>query len=364
MRGIIRIAYLTKDMDVNGISTVILNYCQNIDRSRYCITIIAGPPIPMVYKEKLDALGIDIVEVPNKITDSRGYYQALFKELSRRKYDIVHVHGNSTTITIELMIAWLKGIRVRIAHCHNSTCDHLRAHKLLRPLFDLMYTHGFACSELAGKWMFGDKKFRVIPNGFDTKRFHFDASVRDDVRKELGIKEALLLGHIGRFNNQKNHPFLLDVFEAVARERDDAWLVLVGGGPDFEKVNELIQQHPYNKRIIVYGETDYPERIYNAMDVFVFPSKHEGLGIVLLEAQINGLRCIASDVVPDEASLGDSLKLLPLEESIENWKNMILEQHYEDRDQLYRNHMNHIMQYNIYENAQDMQSLYSASVVK
>lgn len=122
----IRIAYLTKDMPVNGITTVIMNYCRNLDKKKFKISILSGAPIMPMYQEECARIGVEIIEVPRKKTEALKYYAALWKNLSKDKYDIVHVHGNSATISIELMIAFLKGIKVRIAHSHNSTCDSLK----------------------------------------------------------------------------------------------------------------------------------------------------------------------------------------------------------------------------------------------
>lgn len=355
----IRIAYLTKDMPVNGITTVIMNYCRNIDMSKFQITIFSGAPIVQMYRDECTSLGVDVVELPAKKTESKKYYMALWKHLSKKKFDIVHVHGNSATITVELSIAMLKGIKVRIAHSHNSTCDYLRSHKILSPIFNLVYTHGFACSDLAGRWMFGNHKFAVLPNGFDTKKFVFDAQKRASIRSELGVAGKFVIGHVGCFNDQKNHPYLLKIFEKVAAENSEAYLLLVGEGPNFEQVNRSIQNHPYRDRIIYYGVTEHVEYIYDAIDVFVFPSKHEGLGIVLLEAQINGLPCVTSDVVPQEVMLGNRIMFLPLVDNVDEWKEAILGIAEVDRDMFYETYKDEIVKYDIQKNAEELEKQYS-----
>lgn len=347
----ISIAHLTKNMSVNGISTVIMNYCRHLDRERFKLTIIAGSPVVDMYRAQCEKLGVEIVELPAKIESSKQYYAAMWKSLSEEKYDVVHVHGNSATITVELMMAKLRGIKARIAHSHNSTCDNMRAHKLLSPIFKRVYTQAFACSGLAGRWLFGEKDFVVLPNGFDTHKFIFDAEKRAEMRKTLGIEDKFVIGNVARFNDQKNHPYLLKVFEAVAKEREDACLLLVGNGPHLEKVKALIDAHPYKDRIIYYGITDHVEYIYDAIDLFLLPSKHEGLGIVFLEAQISGLPCVTSDVVPHEVTLGDAITFLPLEEDVTRWKDAVLNAKCTDRTHFYEQHENEIEAYNIQKNA-------------
>lgn len=363
MQNKIKVAMVTNDLNINGISTVIMNYCRNINLNMFEITIIAGAPVDNSYESECTALGIRIIMLPARKTSSMKYYLALKRTLSQNRFDIIHVHGNSATITVELLFAWLKGIKVRIAHSHNSTCTNIRVHKYLLPIFNKLYTHGFACSTIAGNWLFGDKKFYVIPNGFITERFKFDANARNKIRGELGVDEKFLIGHIGRFNDQKNQPFLLKIFEEVAKKDSDAWLILVGNGPDFEKVSMMIQQHPYKDRIIKYGETSETEKVYAAMDVFVFPSKYEGLGIVLLEAQINGLPCVSSDVIPNEAILGEGVTTLALSEGVKYWADIVASKKGCRNNQFYEENLVRIKEFNIRTNAQKINNLYKDFLV-
>lgn len=316
----INIAMILNDFNLNGISMVVLNYCKHLNLKKFNITIITGTPAESSNLNECKKHGINVVILPSRKKNSFSFYKSLSKELSKKKYDIVHVHGNSAMITPELFIAYIKGIKIRIAHSHNSTCNHLQIHRILLPIFNKLYTHGFACSSLAGEWMFKKNKYYVIPNGFEVEKFKFDLPKRLNLRKELKLEDNYVVGHIGRFNEQKNHLYLLDIFKKVAVNNSNAVLLLVGNGPDYDKIKKVIEGHPYKDRIILYGETSHTEEIYNVMDVFVFPSKYEGLGIVLLEAQINGLTCITSDVVPKDVILSNEIKFLPLgEENIDKW---------------------------------------------
>lgn len=355
----IKIAYIAKNMLVNGISTVILNYCQNLDKNKFKITIFAGAPIEKQYIEELNKIGVEIKETPIKKKNPIGYYLFLINALKSKDYDIVHIHGNSSTMTPELFIAYAKGIKVRIAHSHNSTCDNKKIHRLLKPLFNRLYTHGFACSNIAGDWMFDKKDYTVIPNGFDTQKYVFDDKTRLKIRNNMKLEDKMVIGHVGRFNDQKNHPFLLDVFEKVACKNEKAVLLLIGTGPNFKKINEMIQHHKYKNRIICFGVSENVSELYNAMDVFVLPSKHEGLGIVLLEAQINGLNCVASDVIPGEVKLdNNSIKMLSLEDSVDIWAKAILEQSPRDRKEFYNSNINNIQKYDIKNNIIDLGNKY------
>lgn len=365
----IRIAYLTKDMPVNGISTVIMNYCRYLNKEKYDITIFSGPPIVEQYRKECEKLGIRIIETPpKKGGNPLKYYIFLLKNITKKKYDVVHIHGNSATITIELLITLLKGIKNRVGHCHNTQCDSFKVHKTLKPILGKIYTNGFACSKEAGEWMFGDKPFDVLPNGFITENFIFNQENRVKIRKKLKINDKFVIGHVGMFNEQKNHPFILNVFEKVAEKNDKAILLLVGTGPDYEKIQKIIDKHPYKEKIICYGVTDKVSEIYDAMDLFFFPSKFEGLGIVLLEAQIKGLPCIASDVIPKEVVLDNKLvDFLSLESNLNIWSESILKRSKydnKDRQQVYKINQKAIKKYEITENVKYLENKYETMCKK
>lgn len=356
----INIAYFTKDMPINGISTVIMNYCRNINKENFKLKIFSGQPIEESYKKELMKTGIKIVELPEKRKKPLSYYFMLLKKINSRDIDIIHIHGNSATISIELFIAWIKRIKVRIAHSHNSTCDSKKIHYLLKPLFKRLYTFGLACSDMAGKWMFDNEKYEVIKNAFDTTEFVFNNEKRNEIRKELSIENKFVIGHIGRFNDQKNHEFLLKVFEKIGDTNKNTVLLLVGTGPNLDKIINLINNHKYKDRIIYYGTSNKVSELYNAMDVFVLPSKYEGLGIVLIEAQINGLNCITSDVVPNDTKISEKIAFLSLEEPIEKWKENILktDNNLNKRKKAYEDNIEKIKEFEIKDVIVKLEKLY------
>ena len=358
----LNLSIITKNLVVNGISTVIMNYCRNMELNKYNITIYAGTPIVEQYKAECENLNIRIVELPSK----RGgnplkYYFYILKKINKKNCDVVHVHGNSGTIAIELLISKIKGIKNRIAHCHNTTCDNIKIHKILKPILKILYTKGFACSKEAGRWMFGNGKYEVLPNGFDTEKFQFDEKKRNEIRKKLKVEDCYVIGHVGMFNNQKNHPFMLKVFEKIAFQNEKAYLVFVGTGPDYEKIQKLINKHPYKERIICYGVTDKVSEIYDAMDLFFFPSKFEGLGIVLLEAQMKGLPCVASDAIPKEVELDKNMiDFLSLEADAEVWSKVILKklENKINRKKVFEENKKKIKKFEIKENVKQLENNY------
>lgn len=318
----IKIAMVTNHFGITGISTVILNYCKELDNRKYDLTVIAGQPIAEENRKECIENGIHLIELPSRHQESVKHYVGLWKVLKKNHYDIVHVHGSSSMMAIELTIAKLAGEKIRIAHSHNTRCLNMKVHRILNPYFRKIYTKALACGKMAGDWLFGENKFEILPNSFHTELFAFDETERKRVRKELDIEEKFVVGHIGRFNEQKNQCYLIKAFEQIAKTRSDVVLLLVGTGPDFDKVKESVTNSLYGNQIIFYGVTKETRAIYSAMDVFALPSKYEGFPVVLLEAQITGLPCIISDRVTKDVDFGE-IQWLSIEENPESWAKAI-----------------------------------------
>lgn len=319
----IKVAMCANSLGIDGISTVIMNYCTHLDGDKFEIIIFAGHPISDVHAENCAKYGIKILELPERKKSPISYYKALYRAVKEEKPDIFHIHGNSATVTPEIFIAWLCKVNVRIMHCHATTCNHMMVHKLLNPILQKMVTGRVACSNDAGKWIFGKKDFIVLQNGFETIKYVFDDQTRDKLRHELKLEDKSVIGHVGRFDDNKNQRFLLNIFERLAKINSKAVLVLLGDGPDYNDIRELVKKHPYQNRIFLLGEKTNIFDYYNIMDEFVLPSKHEGLGIVLIEAQINGLPCVASDAVPLDTAVTGYIDYISLEESPEVWAEKI-----------------------------------------
>lgn len=301
----IRIAMIAANLELNGISSVIMNYCRNLDKKKFEITIIAGDIINDEFTKECNDLNISIIKLHSKRTSKIKYYFDLYNNIKKNSFDIFHVHGNSSIMAFDLFIARLKGIKIRIAHSHNTKCDNKMLHKLLNPMFKKLYTHAFACGDAAGNWLFGENNFYVINNGINIEKFLFDEKVRKSIRKELNVKEnEILIGHIGRINYQKNQQLLLEAFEKMCENNNNnIKLLFVGTGPMFNELRKNICESKYKKNIILYGESNEPEKFYMAMDLFAFPSRYEGLPVTLIEAQVSGLRCFISNKITDEVIL-------------------------------------------------------------
>lgn len=358
----IKVAMITNHFGITGIGTVMLNYCKTIDRNRFDLTIIAGKPIAVQNKLECEQNYIKLIELPSRHEKPLAHYFRLYLTMRKNKYDIVHVHGNSSMMAVELTLAGLAGVKKRIAHSHHGECPSIRVHKLLSPYFRKVYTKALACGTQAGNWLFGEGRFEVLPNSFWVDRFYFDVRERQRVRKELHIESGFVIGHVGRFNEYKNHSYLLEVFEGLASKRPDALLLLVGTGPNFDKIKDLAEKHPFGERIIFYGETDNTSALYSAMDVFVLPSRCEGFPVVLLEAQISGLPCVVSDKVTKEVDFGD-ICWESIEKEPKVWAAAVLKQRLmrgSEREDYFRIHRKYIEEYDVRKTVIQLEQIYES----
>lgn len=312
----------TVPMAYDGITTVMLNYTKNIDKTGLQVDFLANNTVEESLRAKISAMGADLYEIHDRNSHPVRYFLSLIRLIRKNGYNIVHAHGNSCTLTVEMIAAWLGGAKVRCPHSHNTHSTQLRAHRMLRPFFEHSYTHGFACGEAAGKWLFRNRPFTVLNNGTDTENYRFNDDYRREFRQKLNIGDRIAIGHVAHFTPFKNHSFLIDVFEKVIGRNPNFVLVLVGDGNLRPEIEEKVREKHLEDSIIFVGITlDIPQ-ILSAMDFMVLPSLYEGLPNVLIEWQSSGLPSLVADTVTKESRLSDLISFLPLEEDA--WVNAIM----------------------------------------
>ena len=322
--GAIRIAQIMGAMNGAGVENVIMNYYRAIDRGSFQFDFIVDETSKHVPEEEIRRLGGTVVAVP-PVSDIRRFSPAVEAVLREGAYPIVHSNLNALSV-FSLRAAKKAGIPVRIAHSHSTAGKgelvRNAAKAVLKLAANTYPTHRIACSQHAGEWLFGKKTpFEVLHNAIDLSRFAFDAQARAQVRESLGIAEGCFcVGHIGRFMEQKNHRFLLKAFQAFSQRMADAKLVLVGEGKLEDEMRSLARELGVEDRVVFAGFADDASSFYSAFDCFMLPSLYEGLGMVAIEAQANGLPCLLSDKVPAEAVVSDGCRFLSIEDSdIPHW---------------------------------------------
>ena len=302
-----------------GVESVIMNYYRHLDHKKIQFDFICDEDSTRIPYEEIKKLGGRVFLVP-KYQKLPQYLKALEDLFRKNQYRIVHSNINTLSV-FPLYAAKKAGVPVRISHSHSTsnTKEWKRniIKNILRPFSKKYATDYFACSELAGQYLFGNKAFdqgevKIIHNAIDLDKFKFDPEVRKKLRKELDIDEkTIVIGHVGRFVKQKNHDFLIDVFNEYHAKNPDSKLLLIGTGPLEEKIKAKVEKLNLSDYVLFLGQREDTNKLYSVMDVFCLPSLYEGLGMVLIEAQTNGLPCVASDKVPKEAKVSENISFSP-----------------------------------------------------
>jgi len=310
-------------MKRGGIESFMMNYFRHIDHSKVHIDFLVHGFEQGIYDDEIIAAGSKVLHVPTKSKHPILYPKELKKIFLTREYQIVHSHCDAMNGWI-LKIAAECGVAVRIAHSHNTATLSNNIIKLaindyVKGLIPKYATHLFACSEAAGKWMFGENlEFKVINNAIEVEKYMFDPSVREKVRGELNLHDDFVIGHVGRFDYQKNHEFLVRIIQYLNNVgKKDVKLICVGEGPLIDDIKKIVDNAGLEDRVLFLGSRSDVDLLYNAFDVFVLPSKFEGLPVVGIEAQCNGLQCFFADTVTDKVKILKETKLLPLD--IDSW---------------------------------------------
>ena len=325
----IRVLQVVTHMERGGLESMIMNYYRHIDREKVQFDFLVHRQERAAFDDEIESLGGRIYRLPRLVPWSKNYLAALnrfFDEHS--EYKIVHVHQDCLSSVI-LKVAAQHNVPVRVGHSHSASQDKNLKYpiKLWYKRFIPQYaTNLFACGKDAGDWMFGGASYQIINNAIDVAAYTYGPTKRQEMRSQLRLKDELTIGHVGRFNQPKNHPFLLDSFAALLKKEPNAVLLLVGGGEDMSKIQAKAQMLCIAEHVRFLGVRSDVADLMQAMDVFVFPSLYEGLPVTMVEAQAAGLPCIISDKVPPECILTDGLvDVLPLSAAPETWAEKTLE---------------------------------------
>lgn len=299
----------------NGIVNIVMNYIKHLDKEKVDITISCieseNKKIASLFKD----LGCKVEELPDR-KKNPILYIIEYNKLTKQGFDVVHINGNSATMAIELFIAKKNKISKRIAHSHTSATSYPIIHRCLHPFMKKFSTDSIACSELAGKWIF-DENFMVLKNAIDITKYKFNEYIRLKYRKELRMDDCIIIGEVARFNEQKNHEFTLKLFNEYKRNHKNSKLILVGIGPLLNKTKEYADKLNLTNDVIFLGERYDVAELMQAFDILILPSKWEGLGMVLMEAQASGLPCCASINVPSDVEISYLIKRVDL--NIDQW---------------------------------------------
>lgn len=340
----IRVLHVVGIMNMGGLETLIMNIYRNIDRNKIQFDFLVHKEEEGIYDKEIKTLGGNIYKIPyvNKVGPIK--YPKILSDFfkNNKQYKIVHSHMNLVSGII-LKEAKKAGIPYTIAHAHNindiGKMYEIIYKRLVGMNINRYSDYKFACSLEAASYIFGKKysnQVKIIKNGIDLSKFKIDQSKVENVKKELGISEdAFIIGNVARFSEQKNHKFLIDIFRDIVAKKNNSVLVLVGDGKLKAEIYEKIKKYGIEDKVIFTGIRNDIPIMMNLFDVFLFPSLFEGLGIVLIEAQSAGTKCVVSTEVPKEADMNIGLvEFRDLDEPIGNWTNEILKKYNKRYDSL------------------------------
>jgi len=329
--------------NAGGIDKYLLNFLDSVSNNSLKIDFLTNE-IDIKLQKDLSFYGCTLYEI-STLKHPIKQYRQVYDIIKENKYDVTYFNISTAINCIAAIAAQKCKVPVRILHSHASGNDSDSS--LKKFILNVMHimcklrlykaaNKFLACSKKAGYWLYPKRlvkaeKLQIINNAIDTSLFKYDKEIRNSIRKELCIENEHVIGFVGNFSYQKNIFFLLDVFSIICKQKPNCVLMLAGDGPDFVRAHIKANELNINDKVLFLGRRKDVSSLMQAMDAFVLPSKSEGLGIVGIEAQACGLRCIFSDNVPEEIKVTSNCEFLSLKENKEKWANIIISNFYYER---------------------------------
>ncbi len=327
----IRILIVDGKMICGGIESFVMNIYRHIDRTKIQFDFLVHYKERFFYDDEIEALGGKIHRLSFRNDHNWFKYK---KDLARffqahPEYQIVWGHMEGLA-SVYLKAAKKAGVRTTIAHAHITSAERSLKGLIKRILRKNIYKYTdyrFACSTEAGKYVFGNHEFTLIPNAIDTSKFLYNEEKRREIREKHGWQNRFVVGHIGRFNEQKNHRYLMEIFDEYKKMNPNAALCLCGDGELMPEIKSIVENKGLTDSVLFTGNIPNTNEYYSAFDCFVMPSLYEGLPVSGVEAQTSGLPCVFADTITREtALLQDRVCFLPITEKPEIWAKTILNQ--------------------------------------
>ncbi len=313
----------TTNFKFHGIASVISNYVDILTREgKHNIDIMSRGIFDPFFISKFESQGCQCIGY-NETISYIAFVREFRKLVKRTQYDAIHIHANSSLVSILLKIAKKNGVKIRIVHSHSTSCNFPLINKFLWKKIIKYSTKRLACSNDAGRHMFGCNDFSFVPNGIDEAKCRYSQNDRKVIREKYGIGDEYLIGHIGTFSDVKNHEFLLRIFHELKKENFNFKAIFIGDGPLKENIINLSDDLNLKENIIFAGKIPAAYTYISAMDLFVLPSKFEGLPVCMIEAQSVGVPVIYSNTISDQIRVNENIMSLPIDDH-KVWANEII----------------------------------------
>ena len=325
-----RLLCIVSVMNAGGAETFLMKVFRHLDRNRYMMDFAVSVPDKGIYDDEIISMGGHIYHITPKSKTPIKNFIDIVKIVKTNHYNYVLRTSQHSLSALELIAAWMGGAKYRVFRSSNSgtvsgSWSSILLHRMFTFLPKYIANIRIAPSTEAAEYMFGqgcikNGKAFIIHNALDIDMYRFSERNRIIYRKEFGINDdEILVGHVGRFNQQKNHTFLIDIFAQIVKKREQSRLLLVGIGELQDTIRAKCQDQGILDKVIFAGVRSDVNRLLSALDVFLFPSLYEGMPNTVIEAQTNGIKCIVSDTITREADITNNVLFLSLSESTETW---------------------------------------------
>lgn len=324
----IRILQILSSLHVNsGVSSVVMSWYRNINRDKIQFDYLCVLENQANYIKEIKKMGGNYYLLPNPVREPLKFLQQSYKFFKEHRYHTIHSHITHLNLFF-YPLAKMFGTKNIIQHAHGTKwsdkkLNAIRNYLMLHAVWPLI-THKLACSDISGKVYFR-KGYTIINNGIDINKFAYKPIIRQVKRHELALENNFIVGHVGRFSSEKNHKFLIDIFEVLAKIEASARLVLVGSGPLEEEIKNYVKYKNLQNKVLFLGVRHDVEDLYQAFDVLCLPSLHEGMPVVAVEAQGCGVPCVFADAITKEVLILPDSKMFSLKDNPQKWSSKILE---------------------------------------
>lgn len=344
----IRVLNLFTIMNRGGAESMVMNYYRNMDRTKIQFDFMVHRQEKGAFDDEIEALGGRIFHALPVYPQNYFKYKKFIREFlnSHHEYKIIHSHMSELGYWFFKEAAKQK-VPVRICHAHNAPDFSKlkiteRVKSVVRNYFKAkikpLSTHFFVCSTEAGNWLFGKEmadEFTMMKNAIDARKYSFNPKTRLLYRNNLSLNNKFVIAHVGRFNEQKNHSFLIDVFGEIVKKKPESCLLLIGGGSLEKAIKSKVKTLGLMENVRFLGIRDDIEMLLNAADVFLFPSLFEGLPVTLIEAQASGMKCVISDTISKQVIITNNVIRISLSKSTQEWSDIALMQIDYNRENTY-----------------------------
>ena len=320
-----RILHIVGGMYPGGLENFIMNIFRNLDKEEVCFDVIVHSIREGDYTAEIERLGGRVYLAPRKMRHPIKNYFAIRRIVKNGKYNVVVRHSDNAFPVVDLMAARSGGAKRRIYQSHSSNTQLVGLHRFFRHFMGIVPTDRFACSENAGRWMYGKRDFKVVKNAIDIGAYTYNADVREACRQEWGFTDKVVYSHVGIYMPAKNHKFLIEFFALLARKQENAVLLLIGEGDLRSEMEAQIKELGMEERIILTGIRSDVPRLLQMTDVFLFPSIYEGLPLSVIEAEAAGLKCLISEAITDEVVVTDLVTKKELSDGALSWAEAAIE---------------------------------------